>query len=184
MPKAISVKENKMNEKILVTYASRSGSTAEIAEAIGKTLEQNGAHVDLLPMQEVKDLSLYRAVVAGSAIRNSQWLPEAMQFVRDHRTELLKVPLATFTVCITLAMSNGDPYRRAVSEWIAPVRSQVKPVSEGLFAGRLDFAKLPLTFATLKLRLVVRLGIFPKDDRRDWHAVRAWAERLHPLLLQ
>jgi menaquinone-dependent protoporphyrinogen oxidase len=173
-----------MNDKILVTYASRSGSTAEIAETISKTLKQHGSQVDLLPMQNVEDLSQYGAVVAGSAIRKSRWLPEAMQFVQAHRSELAKKRFATFTVCITLAMSNSDQYCRAVSEWIAPVRSQVKPVSEGLFAGRLDFTKLPLNLDTLKLRLVVVLGIFPKDDRRDWNAVRAWAEGLSPLLLQ
>jgi menaquinone-dependent protoporphyrinogen oxidase len=174
--------ENKMNGKILVTYASRAGSTAEIAEAIGETLTQNGAQVDILPMQDVKDLSLYRAVVVGSAIRGSKWLPEAMDFIRAHRAELLKRPVATFTVCITLAMSNSNQYRQAVAGWIEPVRLQVRPVSEGLFAGRLDFTKLPLTLDTLKLRLVVALGIFPKGDRRDWNAIRTWAENLNPLL--
>jgi menaquinone-dependent protoporphyrinogen oxidase len=173
-----------MNNKILVTYASRAGSTAEIAEVIGTTLTQNGAQVDLLPMQNVKDLSPYRAVVAGSAIRKSKWLPEAMQFVRTHRAELAQKQFATFTVCITLAMSNSDQYRQAVRGWIAPVSTLVKPMSEGLFAGMLDFRKLPLTLDTLKLRLVVALGIFPKGDRRDWNAVRAWAESLCPLLLQ
>jgi menaquinone-dependent protoporphyrinogen oxidase len=171
-----------MNTNILVTYASRAGSTAEIAEAIGKTLRQNGFAVDVLPMPDVRDLSRYRAIVAGSAIRGSQWLPEAMQFIQAHRHELAGKPLAVFTSCITLAMSNGDRYRQAVSDWVAPVRAQVEPVSEGLFAGKLDFTKLPLTFATLKLRLVVALGIFPKEDRRDWRAIQAWAEGLSPLL--
>jgi len=173
-----------MNNKILVTYASRTGSTAEIAEAIGKTLAQNGTQVDLRPMQDVKDLSAYSAVVVGSAIRKSEWLPEAMKFIQDHRAELERKRVATFTVCITLAMSNSDQYRQAVAGWIAPVRVQVKPVSEGLFAGRLDFTKLPSSFDTLKFRLAVALGIFPKDDRRDWTAIRAWAESLYPLLLQ
>ncbi len=173
-----------MKKKILVTYASRAGSTAEVAEAIDKTLGQNGARVDLLPMQDVKDLTPYQAVVAGSAIRGSKWLPEAMQFVRAHRSELTQKPFATFTVCITLAMSNSHQYRQAVKGWIAPVRARVHPLSEGLFAGVLDFTKLPLTFDTLKLRLTVALGIFPKEDRRDWNAVRAWAESIRPLLLQ
>jgi menaquinone-dependent protoporphyrinogen oxidase len=179
-----SIIENKMNGKILVTCASRAGSTAEIGEAIGKTLAQNGTQVDVLPMEDVKELSSYKAVVAGSAIRKSKWLPEAMQFVQTHRAELAQKPFATFTVCITLAMSNGGQYRQAVSEWIRPVRALVRPVSEGFFAGRLDFTKLPLTFDTLKMRLVVALGIFPKDDRRDWNAVRTWTETIHPLLLQ
>lgn len=171
-----------MINRILVTYASRSGSTAEIAEAVGKALTQNGTSVDVLPMQDVKNLSGYRAVVAGSAIRGSKWLPEAMQFLQVHRSELAKKPFATFTACITLAMSNREQYRQAVAGWLAPVRAEVQPVSEGLFAGMLDFAKLPLTFDTLKLRLVVALGIFPKDDRRDWNAIRSWAESLRPLL--
>jgi menaquinone-dependent protoporphyrinogen oxidase len=173
-----------MNDKILVTHASRAGSTAEIAEAIGRTLIQHGANVEVLPMQQVKDLSAYRAVVAGSAIRGSKWLPEAMRFVEDHRAVLSQKPFATFTVCITMAMSNSDPYREAVTKWIQPVREQVKPVSEGLFAGVLDFSKLPFNWDTLKLRAVVALGIFPKDDRRDWNAISKWADGIYPLLFQ
>jgi len=171
------------NHKILITYASRTGSTAEIAEAIGKTLSQRGMQVEVLPMQDVKDLSVYRAVVAGSAMRSSKWLPDAMQFITTHRAVLSQRPFATFTVCITLAMSNSEQYRQAVAAWIQPVRCLVKPVSEGFFAGRLDFNKLPFNWDTLKLRMVVALGIFPKEDRRDWKAIQAWAESIHPLLL-
>ena len=172
-----------MDQKILVTYASRAGSTAEIAEAIGKTIARNGIEVDVLPMQAVKDLSPYGAILAGSPIRGAKWLPEAMRFIQLHQRELVNKPFATFTVCITLAMPNSDRYRQAVREWIAPVRSLVSPLSEGLFPGMLDFTKLPLNFDTLKMRLVVALGIFPREDRRDWNAVRAWAESIRPLLL-
>ena len=172
-----------MSNKILVTYASRAGSTAGVAEAIGKTLTENGAQVDVLPMQDVHDLSAYRAVVAGSAIRKSKWLPEAVQFIQTHRTILAQKPFAMFTVCITLAMSNTAQYRSAVSEWVAPVRAQVRPLSEGLFAGMLDFSKLPFNWDTLMLRLTVALGIFPQGDRRDWKAIRTWAENLKPMLV-
>ena len=172
-----------MVKKILVTYASRSGSTAEIAAAIGKRLSAGGISVDVLSMQEVKDLYGYQAVVAGSAVRDRAWLPEAIQFIETHRAELSKKPFATFTVCITLAMSNSDQYRKAVSDWIQPVRIQVPSVSEGLFAGRLDFNKLPLNWDTLKLRAVVALGIFPKEDRRNWNSIHSWAGSLPPLLL-
>ena len=172
-----------INNNVLITYASRSGVTAEIATAIGKSFSQNGMPVDVLPMQEVRGLSQYQAIVAGSAIRNRAWLPEAMEFIQNHRVDLSHKPFATFTVCITLAMSNSEQYRKAVSDWIQPVRVQVKPVSEGLFAGRLDFSKLPLNWDILKLHAVVALGIFPKEDRRDWNAIHTWAESLPSLLL-
>lgn len=171
-----------MTNKILVTYASRAGSTAEVAEAIRQTLSEGGASVDVLPMQDVKDLAPYQAVIAGSAIRGSKWLPEAVQFIRANQSTLRHKPFAMFTVCITLAMSNSEQYRAAVEAWVAPVRAIVRPLSEGLFAGMLDFNRLPFNWDTLKLRATVALGIFPRGDRRDWNAIRAWAESLKPIL--
>jgi menaquinone-dependent protoporphyrinogen oxidase len=167
---------------ILITYASRSGSTAGVAEEIGKTLMECGWDVDILPMEAVKDIALYQAVVAGSAIRKSKWLPEAVQFIRAHQDALRHKPFAMFTVCITLAMSNTDPYRQAVAGWVAPVRAIVHPLSEGMFAGMLDFKKLPFNWDTLLFRISVLLGIFPRGDHRDWKAIHAWAESLKPML--
>ena len=182
-----------MTTRILVTYASRSGSTAEIAETIGRVLttpspsSPNSANfgevlVDVQPMQDVRDLTPYQMVIAGSAIRGAKWLPEAMQFIRMHQTSLRQKPFAMFTVCITLAMRNGAQYRTAVTNWTAPVRHLVRPLSEGLFAGILDFDKLPTNWETLKLRATVAMGIFPRGDHRDGNAVRDWAESLKPML--
>lgn len=173
-----------MNERILITYASRSGSTAEIAAAIADTLQHENAPVELLPLDDVRELSRYCAAIIGSPIRKSEWLPEARQFIQAHRAELTRMRVATFTVCITLAMSNAEQYRRAVKTWIAPVRAELSPVSEGLFTGMLDFSKLRWSWDTLLLRATVAVGIFPKGDRRDWNAVHAWAASLPQLLLQ
>jgi len=173
-----------MNEQILITYASRTGSTAETAQAICATLRQLALNVETLPLEDVKDLSSYSSIIIGSPLRKSEWLPEARHFIQNHQAALARKRVATFTVCITLAMSNAEQYRRAVREWIAPVRAQINPVSDGLFAGRLDFSKLPLSWDVLWLRVTVALGIFPKEDRRDWNAVHAWAASLPKLLLQ
>ncbi|MBI5031229.1 MAG: flavodoxin domain-containing protein [Chloroflexi bacterium] len=171
-----------MSNKILVTYASRLGSTAGVAEAIGKTLAEIGAQVDVLSMQEVKDVAQYQAVVAGSAINGGIWLPEAMQFVQTHRAELSQKPFAAFLVCMTMTMSNGK-YRERVAEWLDPVRALVKPVSEGLFAGVLNISQIPSFADRLKFRLSVVLGVWKEGDHRDWNAIRAWASSLRPLLL-
>ena len=173
-----------MNKKILVTYASRAGSTAGVAEAIGKTLTGKGLQVDVFPMEAVKDLASYKAVVAGSAIHGQKWLPEAMQFLREHQAELSDKPFAAFMVCITLSMASADQYKEGLKGWMSPVRDLVHPISEGYFAGALDFSKLPLTFNTLAMRFVVLLGVWKKGDHRNWAAIHAWAENLPSRLLR
>ncbi|MCC6804726.1 MAG: flavodoxin domain-containing protein [Anaerolineae bacterium] len=166
-----------MSDRILVAYASMTGSTAGVAEAIGKTLSESGAEVDVRRVEDVKDITPYRAVVVGSAIQNRQWLPEAMQFVQAHRTELAGKPLATFAVCMTMAMKNPR-YRSAVVDWLQPVRSLVSPVSEGFFAGILDIGKVPKLSDRIKFRLSVLFGVWSEGDHRDWNAIRAWAGSL------
>ena len=169
-----------MANKILITYASRTGSTAGVADAIGKTLTDLGEEVDILRMRDVKDLTVYKAVVDGSAIQAGKWLPEAMEFIQTHRSSLSQKPFAVFLVCMTLAMPKADEYRQTVSEWFDPVRSLVKPVSEGLFAGALSTSKIRSLGDRLKFRLSVILGVWKEGDHRDWKAINDWAKSLVP----
>jgi menaquinone-dependent protoporphyrinogen oxidase len=155
-----------------------------VAEAIGKTLAECGEQVDVLRMEDVKDLAPYRAVVAGSAIQGRQWLPEAMQFMQTHRATLIQKPFAAFLVCMTLAMPAADKYREHVANFLQPVRALARPVSEGIFAGALDISKIPSFGDRLKFRLSVLFGVWAEGDHRDWNAIRAWAESIHPLLLR
>ena len=172
-----------MSRMILVAYASRTGSTAEVAQAIGESFVQKGSMVDVQPMQEVENLSPYTAVVAGSAIQDRAWLPEAVQFVRTYQRELNQVPCAIFALCMTLAMRDGERYRPQVSDWLSPVRRLVQPVSEGIFAGILDIDRIPSFNNRLKFRLSVAFGVWSQGDHRDWDAIYQWADDLHAKLL-
>jgi len=171
-----------MPNKILVTYASCTGSTVGVAEAIGQTLSEGGLQVEVRPMKDVQDVTPFHAVVAGSAIQNKQWLAEAMQFMQTHKVALAQKPFAAFLVCMTLAMKKGDQYRGFVSDFLQPVRALVKPVSEGLFAGALDIRKVPSASNRIKFRLSVLFGVWSEGDHRDWNAIRTWAENIRPFL--
>lgn len=170
-----------MEKKILVAYASRAGSTAGVADAIGRTLAEGGLRVDVRPMKEITDVGPYTAVVAGSAIQGG-WLPEAMEFVRMHQTQLARKPFAAFLTCISLAMRGGESYRTGLGKHLAPVRALVRPVSEGLFAGVLVLESLPAG-DRLKMSIPVAMGIFPQGDHRDWEKIRAWSADLRPRLI-
>lgn len=168
--------------KILVAYASRAGSTAGVAQAIGEALMQQGFQVDVRPMQEVDDLTPYQAVVAGSAIRIDKWLPEAFDFLKRHQTELSQKPFAAFLVCLALA-SGTDHARRTASSYLQSVRDLVTPVSEGFFAGVLDLSRIPERRYRLGFRLFTTVGLFAEGDYRDWNAIHEWANEL-PVALQ
>jgi menaquinone-dependent protoporphyrinogen oxidase len=171
-----------MSHRILVTYASRTGTTAGIAEAIGKKLSDKGALVEVMPMEDVSDLDPYSTVVAGSAIRSGQWLPEAMAFVHAHQDVLKTKTFAIFTVCMTLAMTRAHQYKAGVEEWVLPVRMLVKPVSEGYFAGRLDISQIRSLADRVKFRLSVWAGAWKEGDHRDWELIDAWAVEVMTLL--
>ena len=166
-----------MSNRILVAYATAAGSTAGVAEAIGKTLVENGAQVDVCPVQEVKDLTPYAAVIVGSAIQEGEWLPEAIQFVKTNQTTLTQKPFAAFLVCMTMGIKDGR-FRDHVVQWMHPVRELVRPVSEGYFAGAFDIRKVPSVSDRLKFRVGILTGYWPEGDHRDWEAIRAWTNDL------
>ncbi len=173
-----------MGKKILVAYASRAGSTVGIANAIAQNLAKIGASVDVRQVETVTNLYPYDAVIVGSAIHGQKWLPEAMQFMRDHQPELSRKPFAAFMVCITLSMANADQYREGLKAWMSPVRDMVRPVSEGYFAGGLDFSKLPFSLNVLAMRFVALTEMWKEGDHRDWNAIHAWSNSLPSSLLQ
>lgn len=167
-----------MADSILITYATRTGSTKGISDFMVKTLSNLGEQVEILPIQAVRDLTAYKAIILGSAIQASKLMPEVIEFVKDNRNELSKKPFAVFLVCVTLAMRNGKKYHSFVSGWLDPIRSDLNPISEGFFSGVLDIKKIPSRLDRLKFRLSVLFGFWKEGDHRDWSAIQHWTEEL------
>ena len=167
-----------MSKKVLVTYATKRGSTTEVAEFIGQTLREVGFEVDVQNVKQVKGVDGYDAVVVGSAIRIGNWLAEAKNFLKKHKARLSQVPLAYFTVCITLAEDTPE-HREEVAGYLKPVRDILPAQAEGYFAGFVDVDNLPFIF-----RMMVKQSEDIKEgDFRDWDAIKGWALDIKPLLL-
>ena len=169
-----------MSGNVLVVYGSKCGSTGEVAAAIGETLREAGVPVDVRPVKDVDDLSPYSAVVIGSAARMGRLLPEVVKFAERHRDTLKAKPTACFTVCLTLKDDTPEN-REKVSAYLDPLRAIAEPVSVGLFAGKLDYARLGFLLRFFMSR--DRSGGLAEGDYRDWEAIRTWARELAPALV-
>jgi uncharacterized protein YjbI with pentapeptide repeats/menaquinone-dependent protoporphyrinogen IX oxidase len=164
-----------MGKKVLIAYASVSGSTGEVAEAIGKIVAEEEVTVQVSHIKNVEDVSGYSAVVIGSSIRAGRWLPEAFQFLETHRETLSRVPVAYFTTCLTM-VSDTEDSRRTVLAYMEPVQQtapEIKPVGLGLFAGSFDPQRPS----------IMQIKDAPQGDYRDWTAIQAWAKEIRPALL-
>ncbi len=162
---------------ILDPYASKCGSTGGVAEVIGQALCDQGAAVDVRLATEVNDLSAYQAVILGSAIRMGRWLPEAVKFVETQQDALKQVPVAYFTVCMTL-QEDTEENRREVAAYVDPASEIVQPVNVGAFAGAMDYGQLSLPF-----QLMIKMMKVPEGDFRNWDSIHTWGSNVHPMLL-
>lgn len=164
-----------MNAKsILLAYASRFGSTQEVAETIASILGDAGFEVELQPMQDVKSLDRYDAVVLGAAIYNAKWNAVAHQFVSQYQDALSQLPVVIFTLGPLSASDAAKRNSRRQLDSELAKYSWLKPVAVEIFAGKYDPSKPGMGFFD---RFV------PARDVRNWDAIRAWAKTL-PAQLQ
>ncbi len=165
-------KEEPMSKRILVTYATRTGSTVEVATAIGETLSARGYSVDVKPIKDNPAASGYQAVLVGSAVNGAKWLPEAVEFVKNQRQELNQVPVALFSVHI-MNLGDDEKSRQNRLAYLNDVRPLLKPQAEGFFAG---IGMNPDEQSAI-IRWVYRtFKIGPEGDCRDWDKIRGWAQ--------
>ena len=163
--------------KILVTFATRAGSTYEVATRVAEVLRAGGATVEVKPVAAVHEVKDYDAVVVGSAIRMGHWLPEAVGFVKTNREALSRIPTAYFLVS-GLLRNDTPETRHQVLAFLDPVRALHEPVSIGLFAGKLDYS----TMGGLD-RSIAEAVSSAEGDWRNWKAIGEWAHNLQSVLV-
>ena len=186
-------------KKILVAYATFSGSTVEVAQLVGEELSKHDVLVEVLPISEVKDLDDYDGVVLGGPMIMG-WHRAALKFLKANRKAFERIPHAVFVMCMSLTQTGdtsvgGVPVvvdknlpkapKKAgrlnlreryanLSSYIKPIINAThpwKPASIGVFGGRLEYGRLKW-WAVLFVMLIVQA---PAGDRRNWEDIRSWA---------
>ena len=161
-----------MDKRILVTYATRTGSTVGVASSIGETLAERGFTVDVKPMKEDPSLDGYRAVVMGSTVNGGNWLPEAVEFVHTNQAKLNQALMALFSVHIMNLGSDEESTKNRLA-YLNDVRPLLKPAEEVFFAG----IGMNADEQSLLTRWINRtFKIAPEGDNRDWNKIRSWAQ--------
>jgi menaquinone-dependent protoporphyrinogen oxidase len=173
-PNFVFKKDDSMNQRVLIAYATRAGSTPEIAAAIGETLSARGCAVDVKPVKSQPALNGYSAVLLGSAIRMGSWLPEMVDYIKANQLAMTQsismgMPVGLFTV--HMLNTGDDPARRTARlAYLDRVRPLLGKVEEAYFTGVIDLEKLSFLD-----RWMVKMVQSPLGDRRDWNKIRSWA---------
>jgi menaquinone-dependent protoporphyrinogen oxidase len=151
--------------RVLVTYGSKRGGTAGIAEMIARALARHDLVAEVHPARDVSFLDGFDAVVLGGSVYTNRWSREARRFARRFRRELSALPVWMF--------SSGPLDGSAADHDIPPVPTAAK-VADALgarghitFGGRLlpDVQGFPAA-AMAKTRA---------GDWRDEQHVATWA---------
>lgn len=158
--------------KVLVVYATKYGSTAEIAHKVGAAIEQAGCAAEVRPASEVTSLDGYDGVVVGSGLYGGRWHQDASAFVRRFEGALKMRPVWLFSSGPTGGSKEADAVLAKVKQ--APERFPMTKSVER-YAWRIG-ARAHATFPGVigdNMKGFWTRWV-PKGDWRDFDAIAAW----------
>jgi menaquinone-dependent protoporphyrinogen oxidase len=151
---------------VLVTAASRHGSTTEVAATVGDVLRIAGHEVRILLPAEVASLAGYEAAVIGSGVYTGRWLEPARDLVERERVALARIPVWLFS-----SGPVGEPPRPIeVPADAAALAKIVRARDHRVFPGLVE--KRRLGFGERAMMAAVRA---PEGDFRPWGEIETWA---------
>ena len=155
--------------KVLVTVATRHGSTQMIGEALREELVATGVQAHLLEPELIADLGGYDAVVIGSGVYAGRWLKPARKFVDRFEGQLQRMPVWLFS-----SGPIGDPAKptQPPADGLA-IADRLRAMDHQVFEGRLERDLLGITE-----RAVTRMVGAASGDYRPWVAITVWARRI------
>jgi menaquinone-dependent protoporphyrinogen oxidase len=163
-----------MSDTVLVVYATRYGSTQEVAERVAATLREAGLQVDVKRARDVRALEGYCAIVLGAPLYIGRWLKDAHRFLARFQADLSQRPVAVFSLGPTRLEEMKVPDVRAQLDQELNKYPWLKPVASELFGGKYDPATLRFPDSLAATLPASPLHGAPASDARDWEAIRAW----------
>lgn len=165
-------------DRVLVAYGNKYGSTAEIAEAIGRSLRAAGADADVKPARDVRSLDPYRGVVLGCAVYTARWRRDALRLLRRRRKELAQRDVWLFSSGPVGEDKppTGEAEKKKEERWTKPKRvqrlaSEIGAHDHVVFGGRVSDDAGGFMRKSMARKTPPELR-----DRRDWGAIDAWAK--------
>lgn len=162
-----------MSASILVAYATKYGSTQEVANAVAMTLRERGQEVDIQPARAVRTLTGNSAVVLGAPLYMFRWHKDALHFLSRHRKALMERPVGIFALGPFHDEEKERQEARAQLDKELAKFPWLTPVAVEIFGGKYDPAKL-----RFPLNLLPALKQMAASDIRDWTAIGRWASDL------
>lgn len=155
-------------QRVLVGYATRAGSTAEVAGIIADELRARGVDVVLADLRDDPDPAGFEGFVLGSATQAMTWLPESLTWLRNHGEKIGRAAL------FNLSITAVDPTKQDVALGHNKAAAElVEAISQAAFAGRYAPERVGF-FKKLLLWVLAKKPV----DHVDPPTVRAWAREL------
>jgi menaquinone-dependent protoporphyrinogen oxidase len=152
--------------RVLIAYATKHGTMAEVAETIADELRQAGLQVDVQRVEEAADITWYDAVVVGSALYMGRWRGEAVDFLRRHRDGLATRPVWLYHG--GPLSTDADTFEQRLPDGVRILATRIGVRGSITVGGRL----LPGTPGFVE-GLMLRGGT--SGDFVDHGAIRSWA---------
>jgi menaquinone-dependent protoporphyrinogen oxidase len=155
--------------RVLITWESKHGSTAEISYAIAGVLREHGVRVTLSRAEEADIDDTYDGFVIGSAVYAGHWMKHAKHFVQEYSQKLLRRPVWLFSS----GPVGSPPKPEEPPVDVAEMIECTGAADHKIFGGKLDPEEM-----TFPERAITRALHAPYGDFRDFDAIRAWAAQI------
>jgi menaquinone-dependent protoporphyrinogen oxidase len=146
--------------KVLMAYATKNGSTRQVAERITAALREAGAQVTALPARAVREsVSGYDLIVLGAPLYSGRWHRDAHRFLKHHQRELAAVPVAVFGMGPRNDTEEAWQRSHVQLDRALAKRGWLNPVAVTIFGGVDPPGR----------------GKRPQRDLRNWQTIHTWA---------